>query len=202
MSTFRSFDVERHLAGRLHRVAVEEHAGLARDLADLGDGLDGAHLVVAVHDRDQDGVGPDGLAHVLGIHQAAAVHRDLGELPAALLQILHGLEHRVVLDGGGDEVLALLLLRVGSAEDGPVVGLGAAAGEVDLVRFGADDAGDGLPGLLHGARRTQSQAVDGRRVAVILGEVGEHRLHDLRVGGGGGRVVEIDRFIHETSSDS
>ena len=135
--------------------------------------------LLRVHDGDQDGVGPDGLAHVLGIDQTAAVHRHPGDLVAALLQILHGLEHRVVLDGGGDEVLALLLLGVGRAQDGPVVGLGAAAGEVDLVGLGADGAGDGLPGLLHGAGRAESQAVDGGGVAVLLGEPGEHGLPPL-----------------------
>ena len=136
--------VERQLACRLHGIDVEEHAGFAGDLAYLGDGLDGAHLVVGVHDRHQDGVGPDRLAHVFGIDEPAAVHWDTRDLVAALLQVLHAFEHSVVLDGGGDEMAPLLLLRVGGAQDGPVVGLGAAAREVDLLGLGADGLGDRL----------------------------------------------------------
>ena len=52
----RSFivDVERHLAGRLDRVGVEQDALLLGDRADLGDRLQDADLVVGGHDADQD----------------------------------------------------------------------------------------------------------------------------------------------------
>jgi hypothetical protein len=49
--------VDRHLAGGLRRIDVEDDAALAADLADRGDVLDDADLVVDEHHRHQDGVG-------------------------------------------------------------------------------------------------------------------------------------------------
>jgi len=52
---------------------MKEQAMLAGDAADLRDGLDGAHLVVGVHDADQEGLRGDGPPNLLGIDQASAV---------------------------------------------------------------------------------------------------------------------------------
>ena len=97
----------------------------------------------------------------------------------------------VVLDLGGDEVLALLaLVGVHDALEGPVVCLGAAGGEEHLVGVGGvDHAGDVLAGLLDGVLRHLAQVVDGAGVAELLREVGEHRLDDLGAARRGGRVV-------------
>ena len=48
--------VDGNLADGLHGVGVEEDALLVAELADLGDGLDDADLVVGVHDADEDGL--------------------------------------------------------------------------------------------------------------------------------------------------
>ena len=48
--------VDRDLADGLDGVGVEEDALLVAELADLGDGLDDADLVVGVHDGDEDGL--------------------------------------------------------------------------------------------------------------------------------------------------
>ena len=53
-------DVDGQMSRRLHGVGVEQDALLPADRADLRNGLDGADLVVGVHDGDQAGVGPDG----------------------------------------------------------------------------------------------------------------------------------------------
>ena len=57
-------DVERDLAGGLRRVGVEEGLLLAADLADLGERLDDADLVVHRHDRDDHGLVGDGRAQL------------------------------------------------------------------------------------------------------------------------------------------
>jgi hypothetical protein len=46
--------VDGNLADGLHGVGVEDDALLVAELADLGDGLDDADLVVRVHDADED----------------------------------------------------------------------------------------------------------------------------------------------------
>ena len=48
--------VDLHLAGRLRRIDVEQHAAGTGQLTDGGDVVDRADLVVDVHDRHQDGV--------------------------------------------------------------------------------------------------------------------------------------------------
>ena len=58
------------LAHALGGVGMQRHAGLPGDGGDLGDGRQGPGLVVGVHDTDQDGVGGQGPAHRLGVHQA------------------------------------------------------------------------------------------------------------------------------------
>lgn len=140
-------DVEGELAYRLDGIRVKEHARLARDPADLSDRLDRADLVVRVHDRHEDGIGPEGAPHVVGVDQAAGIHRHMGDLAAVLLQIFHGLQHRVVLDGGSDQMATFLLVGIGGAQYRPVVGFSAPAREVDLFRLSAYTRSDGLPGV-------------------------------------------------------
>ncbi len=106
----------------------------------------------------------------------------------------------MMLDRRGDQVATLLAVGIGRAEDGPVVGFGAAAGEVDLLGLGADGLGDGLPGLLNGLGGRQPQAVDGGRIAVLLGVPGQHGRHHGRVGRSGGRMVQIDHVATPAAS--
>ena len=47
-------DVERQLPCRLHRVAMKINVSFGGDAADFFDGLDGAELVVCVHDADEN----------------------------------------------------------------------------------------------------------------------------------------------------
>jgi hypothetical protein len=56
-STF-SWQVDGDLAGRLHRIDVEHDAAFGAQLAQLGDGLDHADLVVDIHHRGQQRVRP------------------------------------------------------------------------------------------------------------------------------------------------
>ena len=72
------------------------------------------------------------------MHQPELVHRQVGDLEALLFQLLAGVQHGVVLDLRGDDVVALIPAGVGRAADGPIVALGAAAGEVDLRTLRAD----------------------------------------------------------------
>ena len=86
------------------------------------------------------------------------------------------------------------------AEEREVVGLGAAAGEDDLLLAGAERRGHLGARLLDGRARLPPQAVQLGRVAVALGEVRQHRLEHLRVDRRRGRVVEVDGLHGETAS--
>ena len=102
------------------------------------DGLDGADLVVGEHDGDETGVGPDGGLHLLRRHDAVFVDRQVGNFAALLLEALEGVEHGVVLEGGGHDVaLVLGRAQAHAGTDGLVVPLAAAGGEVYFLRFRA-----------------------------------------------------------------
>ena len=67
--------VDRHLADRLRGVGVEDdrRIGLLGEPRELLDGKDHARLVVGVHDRDQQRVGPQGADELADVEIAVAV---------------------------------------------------------------------------------------------------------------------------------
>jgi len=94
----------------------------------------------------------------------------------------------VVLDGGGDEVVA----GVEDAEEGEVVAFGAAGGEDDLGGAATEEASDGLAGVVDGGACVLALLVDGAGVAEVLEEEGTHGVEDLGEQGGGGVRVHVD----------
>ena len=166
-------DVE--VSGGLHGVGVEQDALFMAHGADLGNGQNGADLVVGVHDGHQAGVGPDGVRHLLGGDGAGGAHRQQLHLKALLLQLFQGVENGVVLEGGGDDVLfALALTDAGGGDQSLVVGLAAAGGEGDLPGRAAQAGGHGLPGALQGLGGLLAQPVKAGGVAVVGLHVGQH----------------------------
>ena len=85
------------------------------------------------------------------------------------------------------------LLGPGNALDREVVGLGPAAGEDDLAWLRADGAGDHLARLVDPLARPPPDAVEARRVAVVLAQVRQHRLEHLGAQRPRRGVVEVDR---------
>ena len=125
--------VEVDLADALHRVRVEEHAALARDLADRLERLHRADLVVGEHDADEDRLVGDGLLHVVRVDAAVLVDAEVGDLEALFLEALAGVEDGLVLGHRRDDVVALVLVELGDALEREVVALGRAAREDDLL---------------------------------------------------------------------
>ena len=83
----------------------------------------------------------------------------------------------MVFDGGGDDVVALLPVRVGHPLDREIVALRAAAGEDDLRRVGPEKCEAILFRASSTAeRRLLAEGVEAGRIAVDLPEVGQHRL--------------------------
>src|SRR5712671_6275590 len=66
---------------------------------------DGAELVVAVHDSDKNGFGPDGAAQLLEVNLSFVIGRQIGDAHAFFFESLAGVEDGFVFDGGGDHVL-------------------------------------------------------------------------------------------------
>ena len=62
---------------------------------------------------------------MLGINQAAAIHRQISYFAAGLLQMPAGMQHGMVLDAGSNDVVA----GTGQSRNRQIVGLSSTAGE-------------------------------------------------------------------------
>jgi hypothetical protein len=99
-------DIERHFAGSLGGVGVEEGALRVCDRGDFGERLDGPNLVVGRHDADENRARPDRAGEGLEVDEAVGANADHGHLAAVLRKRSAHVEHRLVLDGAGHDVTA------------------------------------------------------------------------------------------------
>ena len=130
-------DVDGQMPRGLHGVGVEQHASLAADCADRADRQDGADLVVGVHDGNQARVLADGVFHLLRRHGADGADGEKLDLEALFFKLLERVQHGVVLERGRNDVLfAFAFAEARGGEDGLIVGLAAAGGEVNFARGG------------------------------------------------------------------
>ena len=140
-------------------------------------GLIDANFVVGIHDGDQNRFRRDGLAHVFGIDAAVFLHRQISDFVAVFLEALAGIQHGLVLDGLGDDVIALFAVHFRDALDHQVVGFGGAAGEDDFFRRGVDQRSDLLTRGFHRFFAGPAEGVVAAGgVAKFLGEVRQHRF--------------------------
>ena len=186
--------VDGQMPHRLYRVSMEGDFPLPAQRPDLSDGLDGANLIVSVHDGHQGGVLPDSGGHVLHFDNTTFVYRQKGDLKTLLGQLLHGVEDGVVLNGGGDKVLfAATRPEFGGADDGLVVRLAAAGGEVNLPGLGPDGTGHRLPG---GLQRLLGLLAGGMEAGGIAPELLHGVQHGLLSGGAGFCGCGVVRVYH------
>ena len=99
-----------------------------------------------------------------------------------------------MLDRAGDDVRAFagLLLRQRHALDRQVIGLGATAGEDDLLAVRAERRRHDLTSIVQRVQRCPAQAVDARRIAELLRKIWQHRGQNVRVYRRGSRMVQIN----------
>ena len=184
--------VDGHVACGLNRVGVEGDALFPAESADLFDGLNGADLVVGKHDGHKSGVLADSGCHILKTDHAVLVHIQQRDLIALFFQLLQGVQHRMVLKFGGDQVLfALARPRLGGGDDGLVVGLAAAGGEVDLSRLGVQAGGHSGAGLGYRLGGLLGKGVKAGGVAVVLGKIGQHGVQRGLADAGSGCVIGV-----------
>ena len=167
---------------------------LASDLADLGEGLNRADLVVGIHHGDEHSVLGEGPAHVIRIHQALTVNRQIGHPVAERVgQLVAGVPDRVVLDRRGDDLSPWPTAGQGGAAERKVVALCATPGKDDLGWPGTEDLGHGSACRVEGLPSSAAVPVDTRWISPSVGKVRKHRLHNPRVDGSGRSVIQIDK---------
>ena len=161
----------------LDGVHMQQHPFVRPDAGgDLGDRLECADLVVTQHHGHERRSLGDGPLDVVGVDPAVAVDRQLHDLEAELLEVPERVADGVVLDGGGDDAMAVGLRRPGDPLEGEVVGLGATAREDKLARLCVQTGGHPLVRLVERGAGGAAEAVRGRRVAEVLGQVRQHRF--------------------------
>ena len=123
----------------------------------------------------------------------------VGDAAAFLFKMLAGIENRLVLAGGGDDVIALLGIHLRDTLQREVVRFGRAAGEHDFLRGCANQIRDLLARLLNRLFRFPSEAmIAARRIAEEFLEIRQHRIEHARVDRGCCVVIEINGQLHRT----
>ena len=131
MSTPSSPTSQVEVAGGLDRISVHhDRPSLSlRPLLDearyLPNRLYRAYLVIGQHRAHQDRAIGYRAADVVRVHHAVLIHRQVGDLEPELLQLVARVQHGVVLDAGGDDVVAGVPQREGRTLERCVVGLGS-----------------------------------------------------------------------------
>ena len=121
---FQLRQINRHLARRLRRIGMENHALFAANLAHGRNILNHANFVIHQHDRGQNGIGSDGCSKLVQIHQPIGFYFEIGSLKTLALELTHRVQYRLMLGLDSNNVFALVLIKMGSALDGQVVRLG------------------------------------------------------------------------------
>src|ERR1700733_9398520 len=86
------------------------------------------------------------------------------------------------------------------AQNGEVVGFGAATGEHDFGRLGADESGNGFAGMLDGVAGALAGGMNGAGVAVGIAEIRQHSVEDFGRDGSGRVVIEVDAHVRRAIS--
>ena len=190
--------------GSKDRIGVENGIGaeLVGQFRHLGDGHDGANLVIHHHNGHQNGILPQGGLQGIQGDTSQGIRLEVGHIEALGFQLLHAVQDGMVLNGGGDDVFVLLAIPFGGAENGPVVGLGATGGEEDPVRLRAHSGGHGVPGGPEVPGGVDAEAVQGAGIAPVFRQGFCNGLHSLSTGLRGGRIVKIDHDLNSLINES
>ena len=192
--------IDWQLARALGRVRVEDDIAVPAKPTDGADVVDRAHLVVGVHDRDQHRVLAQRLRESVRVNDAVGVRIHVRHGNAPVLQVVGGVQHRLVFVARGDQMAA-----PGGFEDpfqGQVVGLGRARRPDDGERVGVDERRHvGTGGVNQFGRIPTVGMRCGRRIAVLpVGhQATTHLLCHARIHGRRGGVVQIDRARSDTA---
>ena len=95
--------------------------------------LNGADLIVGVHDADEDRARCQGLLQIIRIDAPESIDRKVSYSRAQALKKPTRFDHGWMFDPGGDEVIAVVPEGKVCALKREIVGLTAAAGEENLV---------------------------------------------------------------------
>ena len=189
--------IDRDLPEGLYGVGVEQDVMFMRDPSDLPDRFDRPDLVVGCHDGNEDRFRRDRFFDRFRIDKTVFVDVEIGDLRAALFEILAGVQHGMMLDLRGDDMVPFRGISFKSGLERPVVGFTAAGGEIDLIFLCADHVRDLLPCPADRFFASSRDLIKGRGIAVVLRKIREHGRDDFRRGLCGCCIVKINIRTHK-----
>jgi len=145
-----------------------------------------------VHDAYEDGFVRQCFPDVFRIHNAVPVNREIGYGDAVSFEILTGLEDGVVLDYGGDDMIAAIFAGAGDALDREIVCLCPTARKHDLRGIGADEGCHFAPRFFYGLPGFSAQGVSARGIAEGMPQEGQHGFEDIGMQRRGRAMVKIN----------
>jgi hypothetical protein len=183
--------VDRQPARDRYGIGVKENASAAGDLSKLGDRLYGSHLVVRIHDRRKDGLGPERSLELHRVDSTLAVDRHQTRFESVFTQTVQSPQDGAMLDGGGHDVRGT---REPShrAEYRQIIRFGSAGCEQDLGTSGADRRGHAVARGVQRGARPPSLEMQGAWIKISLVGGRAHRIRDLVAHRRRGRVVQIN----------
>ena len=141
---------------------MKKHTALEANGSDVGNGLQGTRLVVRMHHGYDGGLLANKTGQKLRVDDSIGVHRQNRYLKAfKMLQVLCGMEHGMVLDGGDDHMLAPHSMCASDTDETQVAGLRATAGKNNLMRLRPKKDGQTITGIIHCRPRDSSCGVNG-----------------------------------------
>src|SRR5581483_877032 len=181
------------LARCLNGVSMKQDAGFGGNLPDLLHRLQHAGLVVGHHDRDQPRIRTQCPLYIGRIDQTALIYRHNCNLAAHLLQVLHRMEHSMMLDAGSNHVIAGLQ----QSGDGQIVALRPPGSEYDLRCAAVQQFCNRLARALHRGPRLLPVMVNRGCVAELLPKIRAHGLEYFRQNRSGGVIVQVNALHTE-----
>ena len=181
-----------NLANRLSSVGMEKDAMLTGDACALLNRLDRAHLVVGVHDADEDRARRDRPAQVVGIAAPESIHGQVSYPRAEAFKKTARLDDRWVLDPGSDDVIATAAPGEVCAFERKIVGLASAAGEDDFVILTAEQSSDLPARFFKGGFGGRGGPMTAGGVAEIIRKKRLHRCGNRWIDGCACVVIEVD----------
>ena len=109
------------LSDSLRGVDVEKHAVLVADLTDFENRLNRADFVIHAHDGNERRIRTDGGFNSCRTHETITVNIEVSHLVTFGFETAHRVENRLMFGLLRDEMLALILVEVGSALQSEVV---------------------------------------------------------------------------------
>ena len=148
-------------------------------------------LIVGVHDRHEDRIGPNALLQVLHPHPSGTIHRKICHTESLLFQIFHCFEHRRMLYSGSDQMRAVSSVCHRHSDQRQIIRLRPAGSKNNLLFIYLQQSGNLLFCLLYILFGLYALKVHTGRIPVIFQHDFCHKFRHFGKDAGRRRIIQI-----------